>query len=495
VGNWIEPAKTSRSKCVTCDKPIEKGAPRLSEETHDIGIPTLIQRYYHLRCALATAPDVLRRALADVRGDLVIPERVELEAKLEEKLAFEAAKRREKYDAAVAAEREANIPKQSLDPVTFQLTEQLLDNPEDPGALAVLADQLQSTSDPRGELIAVQLALAAAGPRADLLDDDEDEADDEHADALDDRDREIIRQLKRRRVLLERFALPIDPNDRCFWGVGFVRRLELIAKTNTRLSAQVAIWRNPSVRLLSELHVTFVSDHDSTWTARLVDLVPPSLRRLELGRAPSQPLPGLHDLVAVLPRLSSLSLVGQAELEHLAHPTLTRLELGLTGATGQTEIASMILRLQPKKLPGLTELALRPVLAADTRLICDALVTSGWMRRLKHLAFHNAHADSLVLLEPALVKRKLARLDLTGTPVRAGFRDQLAKLAKELVTPDLVAAEVTATAGAYVLHTNKPEWGRGRIVRRFDGKLEIEFPEGGTKVLKADAPFLQVVEG
>jgi hypothetical protein len=115
VGNWIEPAKTSRSKCVTCDKPIEKATPRLSEETREIGIPTLIQRYYHLRCALATAPDVLRRGLADVRGDLVIPERVELEAKLEERLALDAAKRREKYDAAVAAERAANIPTQSLD--------------------------------------------------------------------------------------------------------------------------------------------------------------------------------------------------------------------------------------------------------------------------------------------------------------------------------------------------------------------------------------------
>jgi hypothetical protein len=31
-------------------------------------------------------------------------------------------------------------------------------------------------------------------------------------------------------------------------------------------------------------------------------------------------------------------------------------------------------------------------------------------------------------------------------------------------------------------------------VRRFDGKLEIDFPIGGIKVLKADAPFLQVVE-
>ncbi len=42
----------------------------------------------------------------------------------------------------------------------------------------------------------------------------------------------------------------------------------------------------------------------------------------------------------------------------------------------------------------------------------------------------------------------------------------------------------------YVEHTGKPEWGRGRIVREFDGKLEIEFPSG-KRTLKADAPFLK----
>jgi ferredoxin len=60
VANWIEAAKTSRSKCVTCGNVIEKGTPRLSEETREIRIPTLIHRYYHLRCALAVVPDVLR---------------------------------------------------------------------------------------------------------------------------------------------------------------------------------------------------------------------------------------------------------------------------------------------------------------------------------------------------------------------------------------------------------------------------------------------------
>ncbi|MCX5747154.1 MAG: hypothetical protein NT062_32185 [Proteobacteria bacterium] len=34
------------------------------------------------------------------------------------------------------------------------------------------------------------------------------------------------------------------------------------------------------------------------------------------------------------------------------------------------------------------------------------------------------------------------------------------------------------------------EWGRGKIVRAYDGKLEIEFPSG-KRTLRADAPFLR----
>ncbi|MBA3457682.1 MAG: FG-GAP repeat protein [Deltaproteobacteria bacterium] len=162
---------------MTCDKVIEKGTPRLSEEAHDIGIPTLIQRHYHLRCALATSPDVLRRGLADVRGDVVIADRAQLETKLAERAAAEVASHARRHEAQLAAEREATKPRAALDPVTFQLTEQLLDHPEDPGALGVLADQLLTQNELRGELIVVQLALAALGSRAELF--DEDEADDE----------------------------------------------------------------------------------------------------------------------------------------------------------------------------------------------------------------------------------------------------------------------------------------------------------------------------
>jgi hypothetical protein len=42
----------------------------------------------------------------------------------------------------------------------------------------------------------------------------------------------------------------------------------------------------------------------------------------------------------------------------------------------------------------------------------------------------------------------------------------------------------------WIEHTGKPEWGRGKLVREYDGKLEIAF-SSGTRTFKADAAFLR----
>ena len=426
MANWIEPAKTSRSKCVTCDKVIEKGSARLSEETRDIGVPTLIHRYYHLRCALAVVPDVLRRALTDVREGVEIEGREQLEGKLEALAAAEVAKQHERY-AAQRAEAEIAIGKIELDPKLAQLVEMLQGDPHDVATLAVVADQLQATGDPRGEWIALELALAV-DPRAALFDDDDD--DDDEEERRSPADLKTKKQLKRRRALRARFALPLDPSDRCDWGIGFVRRLELVGKTHARLSGLAPVWRSPSVRLLTELHVSFASEHDSAWTPHVAEVAPASLRRLELGRSSRQPLPGLAAVVAGLPRLTALSHVGQAELEHLAHPTLSRLELGMSGAAGATELVSMIRRLSRTHLPALRELALRPASFDDTQAICDELVGTKWLAQLTHLSLAGVRADVLVQLEP---KRKLARLELIDTTVSETERRALDRLAHEVV--------------------------------------------------------------
>ena len=430
MANWIEPAKTSRSKCVTCDKVIEKGTARLSEETRDIGIPTLIHRYYHLRCALAIVPDVLRRALDDVRDGVEIEGRSEIEAKLEQLLAAAAAKREERY-AAQRVTPEASVFKVVLDPKTSGLVDQLQDDPHDVATLAVIADQLQTLNDPRGELIALELALAA-DPRAAFVDDDDEEEEDDD-ERPDPRDVKIKKQFARRRTLRARFALPLDPTDRCEWGIGFVRRLELVAKTHARLTGLAPVWRNPSVRLLTELQVSFASEHDSTWTPLLAEVAPASLRRLEIGRSAKQPLPGLDAVLAVLPRLEALSLVGIAALEDLAHPTLSRLELGVTGGAGGTGLAAMIHALSPKKLPALTELVLRLARSNDTEDVCAELAGTKWLRQLTHLSLHNLRGDALGHLESGVGKHRLERLELFETLVDDVTRRMLDRCAREVV--------------------------------------------------------------
>jgi len=60
----------------------------------------------------------------------------------------------------------------------------------------------------------------------------------------------------------------------------------------------------------------------------------------------------------------------------------------------------------------------------------------------------------------------------------------LAALCDALVMPT-IADEPAAIAAMEVEHAGKPEWGRGRVVDRRDGKLTIEFPGGvGKKFLR-----------
>jgi hypothetical protein len=45
----------------------------------------------------------------------------------------------------------------------------------------------------------------------------------------------------------------------------------------------------------------------------------------------------------------------------------------------------------------------------------------------------------------------------------------------------------------YVKHTQKPDWGIGKVVRTFEGKLEIAFRDA-TRVFKDGSAFLQDVD-
>jgi uncharacterized protein (TIGR02996 family) len=464
---------------VTCNVVIAKGAVRLVEEYRDIGIPEPIDRFFHLKCAAAVHPELVANALQNVAIGVDF-DRAEIEAKIAPAIARIAEARTAKYLAQLAEkEAQAKPVVVSIDETTAELLDQLVDNPEDPGTLAVVADQLQARGDPRGELIALQLATPST---AFALEGDDDEETD-HSDLTSDAER------KSRRVaeLIGMLGVPIDPGDKITWGVGFIRRLELLDKTGTRLSALEGIWTHPSMRVLGELRLTLKSGMDASFVERLVEFAPRTLRRLELE---STTFVGIAKVVAALPKLEALSLRGSLA-EDLAHPTLR--SFTVVGAQHLPHIA-------PKRLPALTELVVRASYRhVDDRVVFDSfahmislLAAGKWLGKLASLAWidstHPMTSEDAAALTQALGKKKLAKLDLTGTKVPLAVRDRLEKLCTELVAP-LLDGEAS-----HVEHTNKPEWGRGKIVSRKDGKLEVEFPKPvGKKVFKADAPFLKML--
>ena len=115
----------------------------------------------------------------------------------------------------------------------------------------------------------------------------------------------------------------------------------------------------------------------------------------------------------------------------------------------------------------------------------------GWLGRLERLDLADGElsARGVKALADGLAGRKLARLDVSRNPLPLGQRAPLAALCDELVFP-----AAPPDRRGFVTHANKPEWGRGQIVRRYDDKIEVEFPGIGRKVFKADAPFLVLVD-
>lgn len=500
MGNRIELAKSGRSKCVTCNEPIAKGTPRLSEEYNDIGIPDLIHRFYHLKCAAAVHPEVVAAALQYVDHGVVF-DRAEIEAKIAPAVQRAAELRKAKY-LAQQAEKEARERAVIVeaDATTLELLAQLEGDPEHPGTLAVVADQLQARGDVRGELIALQLAGPGTGAQLALEGDDDEETDaaDLHSDAE--------RRSRRCAELMDKLAVPLDPGDKAMWGVGFIRRLELHGKNGTRLSALAAIWNHPSLRLLSELLLTFSSNQDTGFLERLPALLPKTLRVLEIGDEASHALAGLPALIAALPRLERLAITGKAYTSRaapLAHPTLRRLELGVHMRWSNSELPSTLPFLLPKALPAVDTIVIRPGHSGSNRglqvdrlgEVATSLGANRWFARLATFGWIHAldalTEEDVAQLATALGKRKLARLDLTGTKVPVALRGKLDRLAAEVVAPNV---EVAGDQTVYVEHANKPEWGRGKLLSRKEGKVEVEFGKPvGKKVFKADAPFLKLL--
>jgi Protein of unknown function (DUF3553) len=489
VGNRVEPASSSRSKCVVCAAPIGKGEARLAEEYSDISIPKLIVRFYHLKCAAAAQPELLHHALRDVRPGTIF-DRADIEARLAPAIERVEQQRSANYQAKLAAAPPK--PQVATDATTLAVLAELEARPDDADVLAIVADQLMAQGDPRGELIAVQRSLAKIDRRLPSRDRDDDDDDDTHAAAAT-----ADRLAKRFEELSTQLAVgELDKGDRAIWGIGFVRRLELVNKSATRLAELVPLWNHPSLRIVTELKLAFRAAGDASAMEVLAGAIRPTLRRLEIGHNPEWVLEPLQPLLDALPQLRAVRLDGRLR-ERLAHPAIESVALGSAARLG--DLAVSLTAITGDGLPALRELAIESFPALDgapddRRDDLDAIVlqlaAQGVLERLERLAIAGGRLSDrgIAALAAELDGRKLARLDLSKLPMPRSARPQLAALCVELAFTD---NEPRDDAELWVEHANQPSWGRGTIVRRFDGKLEIMFPKLGKKVFRADAPFLR----
>jgi len=521
MSHRIEAAKSGRSTCVTCGEKIAKGDARVAELYQDSQRGPMrfeerrssggdyyrvsaddreaIHRYHHVPCAASHHPAVLASALRAPHDPALIADRAALDRQLADALEAERKQRVEAASARIGVPREPTVTDPRLEPLLARVAE----TPDDLEALAIIGDLLSEHGAPQGELISLQLALrelkaerAPDTPGRTLRG--------QQLAVRASRDRETVdpkraQLLQRRDELMASLAPRLHSADRTSWGIGFVHRLELGDKSSGRLADLMNLWRHPTMRVLSELRLDLgaSTDHAPTFRQLAVEL-PRSLRRLEIGgRESSEHV--LAEVVAALPRLTHLVLISARGGDpSIAHPTLT--DVGFEGdrnvlVTHGDAQADAIATLSLDALP-----AVRGVTVRDWHHRVDplaALARTPWLARLDRIHIgpsSRTHERSSVTLETvaalrdALGDRKLARLELTGVAITLPVRAALAELCAELVCP---AASVTLDAETtHVTHANKPEWGRGEIVKRNAGKLEIKFPGVGVKVFKADAPFL-----
>ena len=302
----------------------------------------------------------------------------------------------------------------------------------------MLADLLQLRGDVRGELIA--LDLAGSLEQAALV---------------------------RRRELTAALSPKIGLSDRIAWGIGFLKKVELTTSAPHPLPQLETLFQHPSCRLLEAVTINRV--HRPVPVPLPPGLLPASVRRIELGGG----LSADSDLSG-LPHLEHLL------LDHfvaLAHPTLPSIVL-------DDPLRDTFDAFEAAALPGVKRLTVSRYHGGE---LIHRLDRGGWFAQLDELAFEMAQIDrsELVVLERALAGRKLARLALGRTDLSISDRPRLAALCVELDFRDMAPA-----AGVFIEHANKPEWGRGTIVKEYDGKIDVEFPQAGKKTFKADAPFL-----
>lgn len=438
---WVERAPR-RGRCWICGEPCATAELRVVSETeYQVGVEreTRYKRSYgHLACYVEVHREDAREAL---QAREVEPET------LEAALAWVAEKDAKLADA-VRAFREAAYPKIEKraapldDPRTEELLRALEATPEDRDLYAVLADHLELGGDERGELIALDLAGDIDLERA-----------------------------ARRRALVAALKPDVDVSAKLTWAYGFVRSLDGYVSVAHR--DLVAILRHPSCRLLSVLALSCPDP-----VTLDVALLPASLREIALyGRYAPLDLARLR----WLERIAIRAHVDTGAPALVRHPTVARAKLH--------DVPSEALGAWAEALPAVRALALEGEAGSF-----DALADSGWLSRLDtlELAAMDLEEAHVAALERGLAGRKLTTLKLSFLHLGDGCEARLRALAGSLDSHYVRQEETTVSepATAYVEHVKKPEWGRGKILRRFDDKMEVEFASG-TRVFPANSPMLK----
>jgi hypothetical protein len=508
MSHRIEMAKSGRSLCVTCGEKIAKGETRVAElyqdsqhgpvrymdqrtvggdyyRVRDEGREA-IHRFHHLACAAKAQPIVLASALRAPHDPALIPDRAALDRQVAGAVEAERKARVDAAAARIGVRDEATAVDERLE----ALLARLIDNPDDLDGLSIVGDHLSEKGEPHGEMIAIQLALrdvkverapdtagrtlggrgiaVRSSPR------DREVVDTKHADLLN-----------RYSELMASVAPRLDTADRKQWGVGFVQRLELGKKSCERLVELGKLWRHTAMRLLTELRLELLPRFaQPELRDQFVNALPKSLRRLEIGPHYDS---DLSKIVAALPRLQHLAFLAawnSGGHSRPKHPTVTEVAFHGSGHAGAIELLSH------DDLPALRSIAVHEWWKHDPLV---ELSRSGLLTHLERVHLERGDQESITdasvaALRKGLGKRKLPRLEIVNIPITLPIRAALAELCVELECP---AASVVLDADTtHVTHANKPEWGRGTIVKRTADKLEVEFPKIGVKVFKANAPFL-----
>lgn len=299
----------------------------------------------------------------------------------------------------------------------------------------------------------------------------------------------------------------LGASDHLTWDGPFVRAATLLAKDRERINELKLLLADPRMHALTELTLTFRSRSGAAAIARLAKRLPPALRSLRLGEPNAtyvEDMSGAHILDAAallaadLPDLEILALHGPltaggktrspttvGKTYALAHPRLRTLVLDDLGAA-----TPAVHTLRRESLPSLRELVvtsrLPPMVSIDS--LCHFIAESGLLGQLVELTLTGVCTGAGVeLLAKSLGDHRIPRLELRSPSLSSAIRAQFAALCDELVAPD----DSGIPREEWVAHTMKPEWGRGRVVRRFDDKIEIQFAAGGTKIFPATSPLLR----